>query len=160
MTSSSRPLHPALGYLAWLALCFVASVGAVLVVPGGWYAGLAKPAWNPPSWVFGPAWTLLYILMATAAWLVWREGGWKVQGRALGLFLGQWLLNTLWTPLFFGLHQMGLAFAEIVLLWIMIALTTQAFWKVKRSAGLLMLPYLAWVSFAAVLNFTLWRMNG
>jgi tryptophan-rich sensory protein len=88
------------------------------------------------------------------------EGGWKVQGRALGLFLGQWLLNTLWTPLFFGLHQMGLAFAEIVLLWIMIALTTQAFWKVKRSAGLLMLPYLAWVSFAAVLNFTLWRMNG
>jgi len=160
MTSSSRPLHPALGYLAWLALCFAASVGAVLVAPGGWYAGLAKPAWTPPSWVSGPAWTLLYILMATAAWLVWREGGWKVQGRALGLFLGQWLLNTLWTPLFFGLHQMGLAFAEIVLLWIMIALTTQAFWKVKRSAGLLMLPYLAWVSFAAVLNFTLWRMNG
>ena len=93
---------------------------------------LHKPTWNPPSWVFGPAWTLLYILMATAAWIVWREGGWKVQGRALGLFLLQWLLNALWTPLFFGMHQTGLAFAEIILLWLMIALTLKAFWVVKR----------------------------
>jgi len=162
MNPSPRPstLHSILGYFAWLALCFGAAIGAVFVSPGGWYAALAKPSWNPPSWVFGPAWTVLYIVMATAAWLVWREGGWKAQGRALGLFVAQWLLNALWSPLFFGLHQIGIAFAEIVVLWICIALTVKAFWAVKPAAGWLMLPYLAWVSFASVLNFTIWRMNG
>jgi tryptophan-rich sensory protein len=155
----TRSRHPVLGYFAWLALCFAASASAVFVSTGGWYAELHKPTWNPPAWVFSPAWTLLYILMATAAWLVWREGGWKAQGRALSLFLVQWLLNALWTPLFFGMHQTGLAFAEIVLLWVMIVLTLNAFWKVKPSAGLLMLPYLAWVTYAAALNFTIWRMN-
>jgi tryptophan-rich sensory protein len=157
--TSHRSRHLVLGYVAWLGLCFAASASAIFVSTGGWYAALHKPTWNPPAWVFGPAWTLLYILMATAAWLVWREGGWKTQGRALGLFLFQWLLNALWTPLFFGMHQTGLAFAEIVLLWLMIAITLKAFWHVKLAAGLLMLPYLAWVSFAAALNFTIWRMN-
>ena len=154
-----HPRHSLLGYFAWLALCFAASASAVFVSTGGWYAALRKPAWNPPTWVFGPAWTLLYILMETAAWLVWREGGWKAQGGALVLFLVQWLLNALWTPLFFGMHETGLAFAEIMLLWVMIVLTLKAFWKVKASAGLLMLPYLAWVTFAAALNFSIWRMN-
>lgn len=160
MNSTLSPVpRPVLGYIAWLVFCFAASASAVFVSPGGWYAELHKPSWNPPAWVFGPAWTTLYILMATAAWLVWRDGGWKVQGRALSLFVAQWLLNALWTPLFFGLHRPDLAFIEIVLLWGMILATTIAFWKVKSSAGLLMLPYLAWVTFAAVLNFTLWRMN-
>jgi len=90
---------------------------------------------------------------------VWREGGWKAQGRALGLFVVQWVLNALWTPLFFGLHRPDLAFIEIALLWSMILFTTAAFLKVRTFAGLLMLPYLAWVTFAAVLNFTIWRMN-
>jgi tryptophan-rich sensory protein len=145
--------------LAWVAVSFAAAGSAVFVSPGGWYAALAKPSWNPPAWVFGPAWSVLYLLMGVAAWLVWREGGWQRQGRALGLFLAQWLLNALWTPLFFGLHRLGLAFAEIVLLWVAIAATLGAFWRARRAAGVLLVPYLAWVTFAAALNFTIWRMN-
>ncbi len=148
-----------LSLIGWLFFTFSASATAVFVSTDGWYQGLQKPSWNPPSWVFGPAWTLLYIMMAVAAWMVWREGGWKTQKRALTLFLVQWLLNALWTPLFFGLHWPGLAFAEIVLLWVAIVLTLVAFWRVKKTAGLLFVPYLAWVSFAAVLNFTIWRLN-
>ena len=145
--------------IGWLALCFVAAGTAVFVSTDGWYAALHKPSWNPPAWLFGPAWILLYITMAVAAWLVWREGGWKTQGRTLGLFLLQWLLNALWTPLFFGLHRPGLAFAEIILLWLAIAATLALFWRVRRVAGVLLVPYLAWVSFAAELNFTIWRLN-
>ena len=148
-----------LALAGWLALCFAASVTAVFVSTGGWYAELHKPSWNPPSWIFGPAWTLLYVMMAVAAWLVWREGGWRTQRLALGLFLLQWLLNALWTPLFFGWHRLGLAFAEIIILWLALAATVFSFWRVRRSAGLLLLPYLAWVSFAAALNFTIWRLN-
>lgn len=149
----------ALALLGWLALCFAASASAVFVSTGDWYASLNKPPWNPPVWVFGPAWTLLYILMAVAAWLVWREGGWQAQGRALRLFLLQWFLNALWTPLFFGLHRPGLAFAEIIALWLAIAATLWSFWSVRKLAGVLLVPYLAWVGFAAVLNFTIWRLN-
>ena len=149
----------ALALFGWLALCFAAAATAVFVSTDGWYAGLQKPSWNPPSWLFGPAWSLLYILMAVAAWLVWREGGWKAQGSALRLFLLQWFLNALWTPLFFGLHRPGLAFAEIILLWLAIAATLWSFWRVRKLAGLLLVPYLAWVTFASVLNFTIWRLN-
>jgi benzodiazapine receptor len=144
---------------AWLLFCFVPASTAVFVSTDGWYAALHKPAWNPPAWVFGPAWSLLYALMAVAAWLVWREGGWKAQGRTLGLFLLQWLLNALWTPLFFVLHRPGIAFAEIVLLWLVLAATLVSFWRIRQVAGILLVPYLAWVSFAAALNFTIWRMN-
>ena len=136
-----------------------ASLGA-LFLPGQWYASLKKPSWNPPAWLFGPVWTALYTLMAVAAWLVWRRGGWAAQRRPLLLFLLQLALNAAWTPLFFGLHQPGLAFAEIVLLWLAIAATLTAFGSVSRAAAALLAPYLAWVSFAAVLNFTLWRLNG
>ncbi len=148
-----------LALLGWLALCFAAAGTAAFVSTDGWYAGLNKPAWNPPAWVFAPAWTFLYATMAVAAWLVWREGGWRAQGRALGLFVVQWLLNALWTPLFFGLHRAGLAFAEIVALWLVLAATVIAFGRVRRAAGVLLVPYLAWVTFAAALNFTIWRMN-
>jgi len=149
----------AFALIGWLVLCFAAAGTAGFVSIDGWYAALQKPSWNPPAWVFGPAWTLLYICMAFAAWLVWREGGWKAQGRALGLFLVQWVLNALWTPLFFGLHQPGLAFAEIAILWLVLAATLAAFWRVNKIAGALLVPYLAWVSFAAALNFTIWRLN-
>jgi tryptophan-rich sensory protein len=145
--------------IGWLVLCFAAAGTAVFVSTDGWYAALHKPWWNPPARLFGPAWTLIYITMAVAAWLVWREGGWKAQGRTLGLFLLQWLLNVLWTPLFFGLHRPGLAFAEIILLWLAIAATLVSFWRVRQVAGILLVPYLAWVSFAAALNFTIWRLN-
>ncbi len=160
-TQSSLPSagRSKIALIGWLVLCFAAAGTAVFVSTEGWYAALHKPSWNPPAWLFGPAWTLLYITMAVAAWLVWREGGWKVQGRALGLFLLQWLLNALWTPLFFGLHLPGLAFAEIILLWLAIAATLVSFWRVRQVAGILLVPYLAWVSFAAALNFTIWRLN-
>lgn len=146
--------------IGWLLLCFaVASLGA-LFMPGQWYAALNKPAWNPPGWIFGPVWTALYAMMAVAAWLVWQRGGFAAQRRPLGLFLAQLALNALWTPLFFGLHQPGLAFAEIILLWLAILATMLAFRPVSRAATWLLVPYLAWVSFAAVLNATLWRLNG
>jgi len=151
--------HLLRGFVGWLALCFAASITGVFVSTTGWYAGLHKPAWNPPAWVFGPAWTLLYVLMAVAAWLVWREGGWKRQRLPLGLFLLQWLLNALWTPLFFGLHRSGLAFVEIIFLWLVLAATLRLFWQVRKAAGVLLVPYLAWVTFAAMLNFTIWRFN-
>lgn len=154
-----RPRRPFLALGGWLALCFAASATGVFVSPAGWYAELHKPAWNPPNWIFGPAWTLLYVLMAVAAWLVWCEGGWKRQRLPLGLFLLQWLLNALWTPLFFGLHRAGLAFAEIVLLWLALATTLGLFWHVRKAAGVLLVPYLAWVTFAAALNFTIWMLN-
>jgi len=121
-----------------------------------WYPTIAKPTWNPPDWVFGPTWTVLYAMMAVAAWLVWRRAGWGVP---LILFGVQLALNAAWSPLFFGLHRIDLALVDIVALWAAIVATTVAFWKVTPGAGGLFVPYLAWVSFATVLNFTIWRMN-
>jgi benzodiazapine receptor len=148
-----------LGLCGWLLACFAAAAMGGLFMPGEWYASLQKPAWNPPGWIFGPVWTALYTMMAVAAWLVWRQGGWSKQRQRLLVFLAQLTLNALWTPLFFGLHWPGVAFAEILLLWLAIAATIAAFRPVSRPAMVLLVPYLAWVSFAAVLNFTLWRLN-
>ncbi len=149
----------ALALAGWLALCFAASATVVFVSIDGWYAGIQKPSWSPPSWLFGPVWSILYGMMGVAAWLVWKKGGWREQKRVLGIFLLQLALNALWTPLFFGMHWIGLAFAEIILLWLAIATTMIAFTRVRKDAGALFVPYLMWVSFAAILNFTLWRMN-
>jgi tryptophan-rich sensory protein len=152
-------LKTTLALAGWLALCFsVASLGAVFM-PGEWYASLKKPSWNPPPWIFAPVWSALYAMMAVAAWLVWKRGGFSTQRRPLALFLAQLALNALWTPLFFGLHRPGLAFLEILLLWLAIAATLLAFRSVNRAAAWLLAPYLAWVSFAAALNFALWRLN-
>ena len=104
-------------------------------------------------------WSLLYVMMGVAAWLVWCEGGWKQQRQVLGFFLVQLLLNALWTPLFFGLHEPGMAFAEIVALWLSLFATVTLFWREKKVAGFLLLPYLVWVTFAAVLNYSIWRLN-
>ena len=145
--------------VGWMLLCFAAAAMGALFMPGEWYATLKKPSWNPPGWIFGPVWTALYTMMALAAWLVWRQGGWDKQRKPLLLFLVQLALNALWTPLFFGWHRPGVAFAEIVLLWLAIAATIAVFRPVSRTAMLLLVPYLAWVSFAAALNFTLWRLN-
>ncbi len=148
-----------LGLIAWLALVFTASLTSVFVSTGGWYAELNKPSWNPPNWIFGPVWTVLYIMMAVAAWRVWLQGGWKGQRTPLTLFLIQWGLNALWTPLFFGFHLLGWAFVEILVLLVFIILTIRAFHPVDRIAALLLVPYAAWVGFASVLNFTIWWMN-
>jgi translocator protein len=155
----SRAGRDALALVGWLLLTFAASATGVFVSTGGWYAGLVKPSWNPPSWLFGPVWTVLYALMAVAAWLVWREGGWKAQKRALGLYLVQWALNALWTPLFFGLHRPGLAFADILVLDMAVLGTLIVFWRVRRVAGALLVPYALWVAFATLLNYTIWRLN-
>lgn len=125
-----------------------------------WYPTLTKPFFNPPAWVFGPAWTLLYIMMGIAAFLVWREGlatdGVKI---ALTVFVVQLALNGLWSILFFGMHAPGWALLEIIVLWLAILATLVLFWRVVPTAGMLLLPYLAWVSFASVLNASLWWLN-
>jgi tryptophan-rich sensory protein len=157
--ASSPQRHPLIALLGWLGLCFAASISGIVVSTTGWYEGLNKPSWNPPGWVFGPVWTALYVMMAVAAWRVWQRGGWKAQRLPLGLFLIQFLLNAMWSPLFFGMNRPDLAFAEILLLWCALAVTLVMFWRVRRSAGILLIPYLVWVTFAAVLNFTIWQLN-
>ena len=122
-----------------------------------WYRTLAKPSWNPPDWVFGPVWTALYVMMAVAAWLVWRTRD-RVRP-ALILFFVQLALNLLWSLLFFGARSPGLALVEVVFLWTSVLLTMLAFFGRQTTAGWLFVPYLAWVSFAAILNFAIWSMN-
>jgi len=152
------------GLLGFVLLSFsAAAVGTAATIPNlsPWYAELHKPSWIPPSSLFGPVWTVLYLLMALAAWLVWRQRAAHRENvhTALGCFVFQLALNAAWSWLFFGLHQTGLAFAEILSLWLMIAATILCFFKVSRVAGLLLIPYLLWVTFAAVLNGAIHRLN-
>ena len=125
-----------------------------------WYPTLVKPSFNPPAWVFGPVWTVLYLMMGVAAYLVWRQGI-DVEGVrvALTVFIVQLALNGLWSILFFGMHSPGWAMVEIIVLWLAIGVTIWLFWRVVPAAGALLLPYWAWVSFAAVLNTSLWWLN-
>lgn len=156
------PSRPWIGLVVFFALCFgAAGIGGAVTTPriANWYAGLAKPAWNPPNWVFGPVWTALYASMAVAAWLVWRRGGLLGAKTPLLLFGAQLVLNVLWSCLFFGLQSPGLALVDVFLLWAAIAATMLAFWRQSAIAGILFAPYLAWVAFAGVLNFTIWRLN-
>lgn len=125
-----------------------------------WYVQLNKPFFTPPGWLFGPAWTLLYTLMAVSAYLVWRKGLQDRQVKtALGLFLAQLVLNGLWTPIFFGLRLIFPALVEIVVLWLAIAFTILHFRRISSSAAVLMIPYLGWVGYAAVLNLSFWLLN-
>ncbi len=123
-----------------------------------WYAGLVKPAWNPPNWVFAPVWTALYLLMGVAASLVWFRSS-TAAGPALALFVGQLMLNAAWSWLFFGLRRPDWAFAELAVLWIAIAATALAFHRHSPVAAWLLAPYLAWVSYAGTLNYAIWRLN-
>lgn len=147
--------------LAWLSLCFlVATLNAMVTDPGTWYAELAKPAWTPPGWLFPPVWTVLYTLMGVAAWMVWERrprdpAAWP----ALGLFLGQLLLNGLWSWLFFGEHAIVIAFVDILLLWTVLLATVVAFLRVRRPAGFLLIPYLLWVTYAVALNGAIVVLN-
>ena len=124
----------------------------------GWYGSLDKPWFTPPGWVFGVVWPILYAMMGIAAAMVWERGFRLPTVRlALAAFGVQLLLNLIWSPIFFGMHRIGLALVDIFLLWIAIAVCAAMFWKVRPVAAVLMLPYLAWVSFAVVLNFTFWK---
>lgn len=158
-TTQTSGMRQKMALVGWLALTFSAATTGAFVSTGGWYAELAKPSWNPPGWLFGPVWATLYAMMAVAAWLVWQRGGWKAQCRPLTLYLVQWALNALWTPLFFGLQRPGLAFTEIVVLLVTVVSTVVTFWRVRPAAAWLLAPYALWATFATVLNFTIWRMN-
>lgn len=148
-------------------LRLLAALGLVVAVaafgaqfrPGPWYAELAKPAWTPPDAVFPVVWTLLYAMMAVAAWLVWQARGLRGAALPLGMFLLQLILNGLWPWLFFGLQRPDLAFCEILPLWAAVLATLVLFWRVRPAAGVLLLPYAAWASFAVVLNGAVWRLN-
>jgi tryptophan-rich sensory protein len=148
--------------LLWLVLCVGGGALVGFTSDSGnteWYQSLVKPPWNPPSWVFGPVWTTLYALMGVAAWRVWSRGGWAAQAAALRLFLVQLALNFSWSYIFFGFRQVELALAEIILLWLFIALTIRAFARVDRAAAWLLAPYLAWVTYAATLNGAIAILN-
>lgn len=147
------------GLVCFLALVVaVASTGAAFR-PGAWYETLTKPVWTPPNRVFPVAWAALYLMIAVAGWLVWRQSGIAGAGAALGLYLLQLVLNAAWSWLFFGLHRIDLALAEIVILWLSIAATLVAFHAVRPLAAVLLVPYLAWVTYATALNFAIWRLN-
>ena len=150
-----------LGLLGWLVLAFAASAaGAVAALnAGSFYAQIVRPGWAPPASVFGPVWTVLYAMMGVAAWLVWREGGLRARRQALPLFVLQLAVNALWSWLFFAWHQGALALVDIVLLWILIIATIVVFWRTRRLAGALLIPYLVWVSFATALNYSIWQLN-
>ena len=156
MNGPNSTLRNALALVAFIVATFCAPLAGMWSLPGAWYAALAKPPWNPPAWIFGPAWTLLYTLMAVAAWLVWKRDGWR---RPLLLYWLQLVLNAAWTPIFFGAHQLGWALVEIVALWLAILLTLLSFRRINPLAAWLLAPYLAWVTFATALNFALWRLN-
>jgi tryptophan-rich sensory protein len=154
--------HPWAGLFLFVAVCFaVAGTGGAVTAPkiGTWYATLAKPSWTPPDWIFAPVWSLLYLSMAVAAWLVWRQSGWAGAVAPLTLFGVQLLLNASWSWVFFGLERPGLALADVLLLLAAIAATTVAFWRRSKLAGMLFLPCLTWVGFASALNFAVWRLN-
>ena len=155
--------HLWLGLIVLVVVCFAAAgIGGAVTTPkiDHWYAMLVKPSWNPPNWVFGPVWSILYLSMAIAAWLVWREQGLAGAATPLTLFGVQLVLNVLWSYLFFGLESPGMALVEVLLLWLAIAATMVAFWLRSTLAGLLFVPYLAWVSLASILNVAIWRLNG
>jgi len=148
----------------WLGLAGFGVAVAVAALIGGLgvagtadeYRSLEQPSWAPPSWLFGPVWTVLYIMIAAAGWLVWRRTGWS---RALTVYAVQLALNAIWTPIFFGFGRYGLALADIAVLWVLIGVTIWLFRPVSRLAAGLLVPYWAWVTFATALNFAIWHAN-
>lgn len=160
MTQISRQKQ-VVGLIAWLVVTFIAAaIGAAASVrAGSFYVQLVRPDWAPPSAAFGPVWTTLYLLMGISAWLVWRVGGFRAAGSALTLFLVQLAFNALWTWLFFGWQLGAAAFAEILILWLLVVATLIAFWRIKPLAGALLIPYLLWVSFATALSYAVWELN-
>lgn len=161
MTASARRFSTWVSLLSWLAVTFVAAVlGSLASLDAPtFYAQLDKPAWAPPAWVFGPVWTVLYLLMAVAAWQVSCTPESPARRLALGLYLAQLVANALWSWLFFGWRQGAWAMAEVLLLWALVAATALAFARLRRSAGALLGPYLAWVSFASGLTWAVWQRN-
>lgn len=145
--------------LLFIVIAFLPSLSAVFVKTGGWYAALNKPAWNPPAQLFGPVWTTLYFMIGLAGYFAWTRGRREDRRTAFSMYGAQLLLNALWTPLFFGLHRINWALADLVLMWFVILLTTGLFGRQSRLAAWLMIPYFLWVSFAGALNTAILVMN-
>jgi translocator protein len=145
--------------LGFVVVCFLAALTGAVFRPGGWYERLAKPSWRPPNRLFAPVWTILYFSIAVSGWLVWREAGFGTAALPLTIYGLQLFFNAVWTPLFFGLHRVDLGFLDIVLLWLSIVTTIALFYPIHLGATLILLPYLAWVTFAVALNFAIWRLN-
>lgn len=149
-----------ISFVVFFALTVAAASMGALFQPGAWYAGLAKPALTPPDWVFPVAWTILYLMIAIAGWMVWQGRNQRPRGRRVVVLWGsQLVLNAAWSWLFFGLHLTGLALVEILLLWLVILLLVINSYGVRPLASWLLAPYLLWVGFAAWLNFGIWRLN-
>lgn len=149
------------GLLGWLLACFAAAAigGASSLEAGPFYLSLSRPSWAPPAGWFGPVWTVLFAAMAVSAWLVWRRRGFAEHRQELALFVLQLAVNASWSWLFFGWHKGTAALAVMLVLWALVYITTVVFWRVQRAAGLLLLPYLAWLSFALLLNWALLQRN-
>jgi len=155
-------LKPIVGLVLWVAASLSAGlIGSLFTGPvvATWYSSINKPSWTPPGFVFGPVWSALYLMMGIAAWLVWRKTGFLGAPVALLLFVLQLAFNAAWSWLFFGLRRFDLGFVEIIMLWALILVTAIGFWRHDARAGLLLLPYLAWVSYATALNLAIWRLN-
>lgn len=161
MSAPRGTLRQALGLAGWLALTFLAAAlgAAASVQASGFYAALDRPGWAPPASVFGPVWSALYLSMAIAAWLVWCSGAGPHRKPALALFVAQLAVNALWSWLFFGWKLGVWALVDVVLLLVLVAATLLAFWRSRLLAGLLLVPYLAWVAFATALTWSVWQRN-
>lgn len=157
MSGGFQPVALLLCLGAVAVTAFVGGLGSASAAD--FYATMQLPAWAPPGWLFGPVWTLLYILMGVAAWLVWRAAPWPVTRPALLLFAAQLLVNALWSWLFFAWRLGALALADVVLLIVLVALTMVYFYRLRPLAAWLLLPYFAWISFAALLNLAVWQLN-
>lgn len=145
-----------LSLIPFIALVIAAASTGSQFMPGEWYATLNKPAWTPPDWLFPVAWTILYLMIAIAGWLVWRAGG---AGPAVIIWAVGLALNALWSYLMFGRHDITLALVDVACLWAATVAFTAATWQLAPTAAYLFIPYLLWVSFAAALNFEVWRLN-
>ena len=161
MVKETFRYKPFLGLFGWILAVFAAAaVGAVASAQAGeFYRQLLRPSWAPPAYLFGPVWTVLYLMMGVAAWLVWREYGFRNSGAALWLFLVQLALNALWTWLFFSWRLGALSFIEILLLWMLVLATLILFRRLRPLAAALLIPYLTWVTFATLLTLDIWRRN-
>jgi len=151
-----------LSLIPFVVVCFLAAAIGALATNSSvktWYPQLRLPEWTPPNWLFGPVWTALYLMMALSAWLAWRSSNSGVPRFALILFGIQLVLNALWSVIFFGLRKIGPAFAEVLLLWMMLIATAVAFLPLSLLAAWLLIPYIAWVGFASYLNYRIWQMN-
>jgi tryptophan-rich sensory protein len=159
--SAGKRKQNILGLVAWLAIVLgAAAAAAIASIPAPeFYAQLAKPSWAPPAWLFGPVWSVLYLMIAVSAWLIWLRRAQPGVRLGLWLFMLQLVLNAAWTWLFFHWHRGALSFAEILLFWLATVATIVAFHRVRPVAAYLLLPYLAWASFATTLTYAVWQRN-